>query len=116
MITSSLVSTGVSPNDTSRGVFRVRLKYPIQDMQGFTDGTGEVIAVGDATATGGIPYQVQDVPDVMYFTMNAEALHGTYWHSNFGTPMSHGCVNLPLDVAAFLYGWAPLGTEVWVYD
>ena len=34
------------------------------------------------------------------------ALHGTYWHNNFGMPMSHGCVNLPLDVAAWLYDWA----------
>jgi lipoprotein-anchoring transpeptidase ErfK/SrfK len=42
------------------------------------------------------------------------ALHGTYWHNNFGTGtrMSHGCINLPLSSAAWLYDWAPLGTPV----
>ena len=34
----------------------------------------------------------------------------------FGEPGSHGCVNLPVDMAAFLYGWAPLGTPVWVHE
>ncbi|MGH2559140.1 MAG: L,D-transpeptidase, partial [Thermomicrobiales bacterium] len=57
-------------------------------------------------------YRVEDVPSVMYFDNNGNALHGTYWHSNFGAPMSHGCVNLPLDVAAFLYGWTEIGTPV----
>jgi lipoprotein-anchoring transpeptidase ErfK/SrfK len=51
----------------------------------------------------------------MYFNYDAEALHGAYWHNNFGTPMSHGCVNLPLDMATFLFNWAPLGTMVWVH-
>jgi len=44
-----------------------------------------------------------------------EALHGAYWHNNFGNPMSHGCVNQPLDVAHFMFGWAPLRTEVWIH-
>ena len=48
----------------------------------------------------------------MYFDYDAEALHGAYWHNNFGTPMSHGCVNLPLDFATWLFDWAPLGTLV----
>ncbi|MDP9473018.1 MAG: L,D-transpeptidase, partial [Chloroflexota bacterium] len=62
------------------------------------------------------PYGVKDVPNVMYINFDAEALHGAYWHDNFGTPMSHGCINLPLDVSAFLFGWAPLGTPVSVLD
>ncbi|MBN9188735.1 MAG: L,D-transpeptidase, partial [Microbacterium sp.] len=40
------------------------------------------------------------------------ALHGAYWHHNFGHRMSHGCVNMPLDVAKFVYYWAPIGTDV----
>jgi lipoprotein-anchoring transpeptidase ErfK/SrfK len=48
----------------------------------------------------------------MYFTNEGHALHGTYWHNNFGTPMSHGCVNLPMDVAEWMYDWAPEGTAV----
>jgi lipoprotein-anchoring transpeptidase ErfK/SrfK len=67
-----------------------------------------------AGTVNGEPYRVDDVPHVMYFTNEGHALHGTYWHANFGTPMSHGCVNLPLDVASWMYSWAPEGTAVTV--
>lgn len=116
-ISTTLVSTGLGPNPTETGMFHVRLKYPLQDMKGFTSATGEVIAVGDGDAPAdAIGYAVDDVPNVLYFNLQGEALHGTYWHNNFGEPMSHGCVNLPLDFAAWLYGWAPLGTGVWVHS
>ncbi len=121
VIMTSLVSTGIAPNTTEQGRFRVRFKTPLEDMKGFTDSTGEVVGVDDGTNTAPGPgavasFDVPDVPNVMYFDLDAEALHGAYWHNNFGQPMSHGCVNLPLDVAAFLYGWAPLGTEVVVHE
>jgi hypothetical protein len=119
MISSSLVSTGLSPNDTELGVFRVRLKFEAQDMAGFTSASGEVISLGTEQEEGaeeGEAYAVDDVPNVLYFNMDAEALHGAYWHNNFGNRMSHGCVNLPLDFAAFLWGWAPVGTMVWVHE
>lgn len=115
LVTAPYVSTGIDPNGTNPGTYHIRLKYPIQDMQGFTDTTGEVLGFGDAPE-GTIPYSVEDVPHVMYFNLEAEALHGTYWHNNFGQKMSHGCVNLPLDVAAFIYGWAPMGTQVVVHE
>jgi hypothetical protein len=116
-ISRTLVSTGLDPNPTETGMFHVRLKYPVQDMQGFTSASGEVIAVGnDAAPEDAVQYAVEDVPNILYFNMQGEALHGTYWHNNFGEPMSHGCVNLPLDFAAWLYGWAPLGTGVWVHS
>ncbi|MDP9358775.1 MAG: L,D-transpeptidase, partial [Chloroflexota bacterium] len=115
LMSTTLVSTGLDPNLTEQGLFRIRLKYPKQDLGGFTDATGEVLGFGDAPP-GTIPYQVKDVPHVMYFNLDAEALHGTYWHTNFGQKMSHGCVNLPLDVAKWMYGWAPLGTGVWVHE
>ncbi len=115
-ISSTLVSTGLDPNPTETGMFHVRLKYSLQDMQGFTSDTGEVLAVGDDGAPAdAVAYDVPAVPNVLYFDMQGEALHGTYWHTNFGERMSHGCVNLPLDFAAWLYGWAPLGTGVWVH-
>ncbi len=63
---------------------------------------------------GGEYYNVPEVPSVMYFTDVGHAIHGAYWHNNFGTPMSHGCVNLPLDVAEWLYRWASEGTPVTV--
>ncbi len=114
-ISSTLVSTGLEPNGTDLGLFHVRLKFAEQNMQGFTDATGEVLGLGEARP-GTIPYAVEAVPHVVYFNMEAEALHGAYWHNNFGQQMSHGCINLPLDFAAWLYGWAPLGTGVWVHE
>ncbi|HET8524554.1 MAG TPA: L,D-transpeptidase [Thermomicrobiales bacterium] len=116
LVSQTLVSTGIPPNTTELGVFHVRLKYPKQDMQGFINSSGEVAGFGNDAPAGTIPYDVKDIPNVMYFDSDAEALHGAYWHNNFGNEMSHGCVNLPLPFAAWMYGWAPLGTMVWVHN
>ena len=100
LMRSSYVSTGtaeVPETETPIGYWSILTKYDIQDMEG---------TISDEY------YFVPDVPNVMYFDNLGNALHGTYWHSNFGTPMSHGCVNLPLDVAAWMYEWAPIGTAV----
>jgi lipoprotein-anchoring transpeptidase ErfK/SrfK len=99
VVMSSYVSTGRAGFDTPPGSFAVLTKLPSQTMEG---------------VIGGEYYHVPDVPWVLYFTNSGHALHGTYWHNNFGMPMSHGCVNLPLDVAAWLYNWAPRGTPVFV--
>ena len=118
LVLETFVSTGVEPNHTETGRFRVRYKVPTEDMRGATDNQGTVVWVvgdGGSAPPGSIPYGVPDVPNVMYVNLDAEALHGAYWHNNFGQRMSHGCINLPLAVAAFLYGWAPLGTPVNVY-
>jgi lipoprotein-anchoring transpeptidase ErfK/SrfK len=99
-VLSTLVSTGTAETPevaTPLGRFRIRVKFPLETMEGTVSGED---------------YRVEDVPHVMYFTDEGHALHGTYWHDNFGTPMSHGCVNLPLDVAAWMYGWAPEWTPV----
>ena len=52
------------------------------------------------------PYDVDRVPYVLYFH-DDEALHAAYWHDGFGTPASHGCVNLSLADARWLFDWAP---------
>jgi hypothetical protein len=120
LVLETLVSTGIEPNHTEVGDFHVRIKKESQTMTGFTGATGEVVSVGEnqpSTPESNLSaYEVKDVPNVMYFDFDAEALHGAYWHNNFGNRMSHGCVNLPLDVAAFLYEWAPLGTAVTVME
>lgn len=61
-------------------------------------------------------YYLPNVPYVMFFE-NDEipgyrgfGLHGTYWHSNFGHPMSHGCVNMKTEEAGLLYNWATPNT------
>jgi lipoprotein-anchoring transpeptidase ErfK/SrfK len=92
------VATGRDGMDTPAGNFAVYSKTKLQTMRGVTDGAGWV---------------VPNVPNVMYINGDV-ALHGTYWHHLFGTGVrvSHGCINLPLDAAAWLYSWAPVGTPV----
>jgi lipoprotein-anchoring transpeptidase ErfK/SrfK len=72
---------------------------------------------------GPLPYladiQVYDLPGVpwtLYFTAQGAAIHGAYWHNEFGNPHSHGCVNLPPKEAKLMYDWAQLGTTVIVQD
>jgi len=59
-------------------------------------------------------YYVRDVPWVMYF-YKSYGIHGTWWHNNFGTPMSAGCVNMTIPDAEWMYSWAQLGTIVKVH-
>lgn len=63
-----------------------------------------------ATMTGD-NYYLPDVPYTMYFHEDF-GIHGTYWHNNFGQPMSHGCVNLPSEDAEWFFRWAEVGTPV----
>ena len=97
VVRSTYVSTGTAATPTPVGLFWVNNKFPVETMAG---------------TIAGEDYLVEDVPNVMYFNDQGDALHGAYWHSNFGVPMSHGCVNLPLDVAAWMYEWAPMGMAV----
>ena len=91
------ISTGKPGFDTPMGTYHILSKLESQTMEG---------------VLGGEYYNVPDVPNVMYFTDFGHALHGTYWHNNFGVPMSHGCINLPMDVAAWMYQWVPVGARV----
>ena len=78
---------------TPTGEWRIREKHITTTMD------------GDGTAAGDLPYSIEDVPYVMYF-FRSYALHGAFWHANFGSQMSHGCVNLsPLD-AKYLFFFA----------
>jgi hypothetical protein len=101
VIRSTYVSTGKEKFRTPAGFYTVNTKVPEQDMAG---------------VIGGESYNVPKVPDVLYFTNRGHAIHGTYWHENFGVPMSHGCVNLPMDVADWMYEWAPLGMAVLIVE
>lgn len=96
-VMESYVSTGRPGFDTPTGTFSVIYHNPLEDMEG---------------VLGGEYYNVPEVPWVMYFTSVGHAIHGAYWHNNFGAVMSHGCVNLPLGVAEFLYNWAEPGTRI----
>ena len=61
-------------------------------------------------------YDLPGVPWCVYFTHKGAAIHGTYWHSNFGAPMSHGCINMKISQAKWLFNWAPKGTLVVVHQ
>lgn len=65
---------------------------------------------------GGESWYVPNVPWVMYVS-GGVALHGTYWHNLFGSGarISHGCINLPIDDAQWLYQWASIGTAVHIH-
>jgi hypothetical protein len=99
-VMESYVSTGRPGFDTPAGTFSILYKVESENMEG---------------VIGGEYYNVPEVPWTMYFTDVGHAIHGTYWHNNFGAVMSHGCVNLPLDVAEALYYWAAPGTRVEIH-
>ena len=60
-------------------------------------------------------YYAPYVPYVMWFLNNMYSIHGAYWHNNFGRPVSHGCVNLPMAASAWMFYWTPVGTPVSIH-
>jgi lipoprotein-anchoring transpeptidase ErfK/SrfK len=95
-VRSTMVSSGLPNTPTPVGQFRIWVKFRYDDMEG-------------------PGYYLRDVPYTMYFH-GGYGLHGTYWHNNFGHPMSHGCVNLPTPEAEWLFHWAEVGTLVNVHN
>ncbi|WP_072016191.1 L,D-transpeptidase [Leptolyngbya sp. KIOST-1] len=87
-----IVSTGKPSTPTVTGVFAIQSMHRLARMRG-------------------ADYDVPNVPWTMYF-YRGYAIHGTYWHHNFGTPVSHGCVNVAVDHAQWLFNWADVGTPV----
>lgn len=89
------ISTGKSRTPTPVGRFQINSKYRTHRMRG-------------------PGYDIPHVPYTMYF-YQGYAIHGVYWHNRFGTPVSHGCVNLPVSQARRLYNWAGMSTIVVVH-
>ncbi len=104
LVLASPISTGLDLSPTPRGDFTVYYKTPSRYMQ------GPIIGSNDDY------YDLPGVPWDLYFTEDGGAIHGAYWHEEFGSPWSHGCVNLPLTASRTLYEWAPVGTPVSVID
>lgn len=90
------ISSGLPRWPTPIGEFRIWIKLRSTKMEG-----GE----------GANYYYLPNVPYVMFFgndkvpNYRGYGLHGTYWHDDFGTQRSHGCVNLPTPKARDLYYW-----------
>lgn len=75
---------------TKRGIFRIHTKHVTATM---------------ASAEIGEEFELRDVPYVQYFDKEGYALHGAYWHDRFGTPKSHGCLNLTPEDARRVFYW-----------
>ena len=95
-VASFLVSTGLPNTPTPTGRFYVWVKLLFDDMRG-------------------PGYYLPDVPYTMYF-YEGYGIHGTYWHSNFGNPMSHGCINMETGDAGWLFNWAYVGILVNIHN
>jgi lipoprotein-anchoring transpeptidase ErfK/SrfK len=89
------VSTGKPSTPTPLGVFAIQSKHLIERMRGRD-------------------YDVPNVPYTMYF-YRGYAIHGTYLHNQFGTAVSHGCTNVSMVYAKWLFEWAPNGTSVVIH-
>jgi len=92
LVRTTLISSGLPQFPTVIGTYYIYLRYAAARMRG-------------------PGYDLPDVPFVMYF-YQSYGLHGTYWHNNFGHPMSHGCVNMPTAEAEWAYNWSTYGTPV----
>lgn len=103
VVRESLVSTGVRGTETPKGEFKILYKKPSRYMQGPLPGMTDY-------------YDLPGVPWTMFFTWSGAAIHGAYWHNDFGKKHSHGCVNLPINESGWLYGWASTGTRVIVVN
>lgn len=99
------VSTGMRLTPTVKGSFQIRSKIPLQDMRGPSP-------YKNLYPSG--KYLQKNVPNIMYF-YQGYAIHGAYWHNSFGRVASHGCVNVPLASAEWLFNWANIGTRVEVF-
>jgi hypothetical protein len=89
LVFATLVSTGKRDWETPTGIFRVWLKVRHARMHGHR-----------------VRYLVEEVPYILWFAHDV-AFHAAVWHDRFGTPVSHGCVNLSLADGEWLFRWAP---------
>ena len=91
----SPISTGgiyrIGTYTTPKGSFITYYKRPSRHM-----------AAGDIAASG---FDLPGVPWVQYITESGISFHGTFWHNDFGRPHSHGCINLSMQTAKWLYRW-----------
>jgi hypothetical protein len=103
LVFATAVSSGLRGWWTRPGVFQVYKKLDTDDMQGAFEADRSDF------------YYLEDVPWVLYYD-DARAIHGTYWHNNYGWQQSHGCVNLAPADAQWIFNWAEEGTWVYVWD
>ncbi|OCQ92818.1 hypothetical protein BCD64_08765 [Nostoc sp. MBR 210] len=89
------ISTGKKSTPTRTGSFKIQSKHKSTRMRGRD-------------------YDVPNVPHAMFYQGNY-GIHGAYWHKKFGTPVSHGCINVAPNHAKWLFNWASIGTPVVIH-
>jgi hypothetical protein len=102
LVFATVIASGADPFWTQPGLFQIREKLASTLMRG-------------ASGTGGDAYYLEDVPWTMYYD-GPRALHGAYWRAKMGFPQSHGCVNMTVGDAHWLFDWAQVGDWVYVWD
>lgn len=100
LVFATVIASGLEPFWTRPGLFQIYLKKEAETMRN-----------NDPTDY----YYLDNVPWTMYFD-KARALHGAYWRTQFGYPQSHGCINLSVGDAHWLFNWAHEGDYVHVHD
>ena len=103
LVFATLIASGIDPFFTRPGLFQVYEKLEKTNMSGaFEPDRSDY-------------YYLENVPYTLYFD-EARAIHGAYWRTLFGYPQSHGCINLSIGDAAWIYSWADVGDWVYVWD
>ncbi len=100
MVYATLISSGLTQWQTNMGTFKVWQRFQLTAMSG---------AMGQPDF-----YSLPSVPYVMYFDKDI-SLHGTYWHDGYGYKRSHGCVNMSISDARWVYNWSTDAPEMTVY-
>jgi hypothetical protein len=100
LVFATVIASGLEPFWTRPGLFQIYQKKETETMRN-----------SDPTDF----YYLDNVPWTMYFD-KARALHGAYWRTRFGYPQSHGCINLSVGDAHWLFNWAHEGEFVYVHD
>ena len=100
LVFATMIASGLEPFWTRPGLFNIFQKKETENMRN-----------NDPSDF----YYLDNVPWTMYFD-GARALHGAYWRTRFGYPQSHGCVNLSVCDAHWVFNWANEGDWVYVHD
>ncbi|HET6846965.1 MAG TPA: L,D-transpeptidase [Anaerolineales bacterium] len=100
LVFATMIASGVEPFWTRPGTYQIQSKVEAETMRN-----------NDPSDF----YYLEDVPWTMYFD-GPRALHGAYWRTRFGYPQSHGCVNLSVGDAHWIFDWAMQGDWVYVHD
>lgn len=103
LVFATVMASGLDPFWTQPGLFQIYEKHEKTPMQGAFE------------ADRSDAYYLEDVPWTMYFDQ-ARALHGAYWRTKMGFPQSHGCVNMTIGDAHWIFDWANIGDWVYVWD